>query len=447
MNAPHSQPAEKKRKRRIASDEAHAWARNLRLKNPYAKMILMDLAHHVDGEGYCFVGLPSLSDDCELAMETIRKRLAWLEEIGAIARFPQWIDENGRRNGEGKGKRTTDKIRLMIDASDEAIEASARGDIVDETEGEETEFSPPTDNAARGLNQVPETARESAGPLPAPQPGLQQPSTCVEGLSTNLNLNHEPEDSPPSVPHDRGGEGGEDSNDEQVEQSNHDDNLDGWQEFKREFEADGDVIIKSSLPMTLFAALNREERALLIKAARGLIYVRKQQSKNSKQARPKPAPQTFIRETDSWENWAQQAPPRVQDFHVIAVECREADAYRNLHRVGRGVAPIEMSGKYTLKRPLTPAEMVFAELPREKLWGFVDAHNQIASWLEFLSNALPGVARRPMVESHIIDNDAKRGFFAPWPWPPTKDGKTIPWPPPPPSQEESTGPPGDEDAA
>lgn len=426
MNQPN--PAEKKRKRRIASDEAHAWARNLRLKNPYAKMILMDLSHHVDGEGYCFVGMSSVADDCELALETIRKRLTWLEEIGAIARFPQWIDDSGRRNGEGRGKRTTDKIRLMLDSSDEAIEAAARGDVI---EGDaETEISPPSDDQSRGLNPTSENSHDSAGPALAPQVGLQQPPTCVGDLSTNLNLNHEPEDSPPSVPRGRSGEGGEDSNDDVSDEQTITGNVDGWQEFKREFEADGDVIVKSSLPMTLFAALNSAERSLLIKAARGLIYQRRQQSKGGKQARPKPSPATFIRETDSWDNWAQQAPPRAQDFHVIAFECREADAYRNLHRVGRGVQPIEIGGKYTLKRPLTPAEMVFSELPNQKTWGFVAADNQIASWLAFLSNALPGVARRPMVESHIVDNDAKRGFFAPWPWPPTKEGKTIPWPPP-----------------
>jgi hypothetical protein len=43
-----------------------------------------------------------------------------------IVRMPQWIDEYGRRNGEGRGKRTSDLIRLMIDVDPEVIEA-ARG--------------------------------------------------------------------------------------------------------------------------------------------------------------------------------------------------------------------------------------------------------------------------------------------------------------------------------
>jgi hypothetical protein len=47
------------------------------------------------------VSIPTLAEDTELSQQTVRNRLAWLEEIGAIARLPQWIDEYGRRNGDG----------------------------------------------------------------------------------------------------------------------------------------------------------------------------------------------------------------------------------------------------------------------------------------------------------------------------------------------------------
>src|SRR5882672_4611620 len=50
----------KRRPRRIAADEAHAWARNLRLNNAQAKLVLSMLTLYVDGDGYCFVGIPQL---------------------------------------------------------------------------------------------------------------------------------------------------------------------------------------------------------------------------------------------------------------------------------------------------------------------------------------------------------------------------------------------------
>src|SRR4051812_29647747 len=109
----------KRRPRRIAADEAHAWARNLRLGNPYAKLVLCMLTLYVDGDGHCFVSVNQLAEDCEFAAETVRKRLAWLETVGAVARFAQWVDEHGRRNSEGRGRRTSDEIRLLIDADPE----------------------------------------------------------------------------------------------------------------------------------------------------------------------------------------------------------------------------------------------------------------------------------------------------------------------------------------
>jgi len=429
---------EKKRKRRIASDEAHAWARNLRLKNPYAKMILMDLSHHVDGEGFCFVGLSSVAEDCELALETIRKRLTWLEEIGAIARFPQWIDENGRRNGEGRGKRTTDKIRLMLDANDDDIEALARGDRPPEDDGEPSEISPPSDEPVRGLNQPAEDAPETVSPLPAPQLGVYWPPTCVGGLTpSNLNLEPEPEDSPPSppsVPRADAGEGVEDSNGQASEPDT--DDLAGWQEFKKAYEADGDTIVKTSLPMTLFRALNIEQRALLTKAARGLVFARRQQ----KSTRPKPAPQTFIRETESWESWATHAPPLAAEFHRIEPESIEAVAYLNICRFARAVRPREIGGAYILRRAMLPSEVAFKDIPADKAWGFVEASNQIASWMDFLHPLLGHVARRPLIEEHRINGVLRKGFLAPWPWPPLKDGTPVPWP----SQQ---SPPGETNAA
>src|ERR1700761_1206568 len=96
----------KRRARRIAADEAHAWARNLRLGNKDAKFVLCMSTLYVDGDGYCFVAIPTLAYDCEMSADTVRRRLVWLEEIGAINRISQWIDEKGNRNSDGRGKRT-----------------------------------------------------------------------------------------------------------------------------------------------------------------------------------------------------------------------------------------------------------------------------------------------------------------------------------------------------
>jgi hypothetical protein len=105
---------QKRRPRRIAADEAHAWARNLRLGNPLAKLVLCMLALYVNGEGECFVSINQLADDTELDRKTVMARLGWLEKSGLVRRHMQWCDASGVRNSEGRGRRTSDLIVLCI---------------------------------------------------------------------------------------------------------------------------------------------------------------------------------------------------------------------------------------------------------------------------------------------------------------------------------------------
>ncbi|WP_257164781.1 helix-turn-helix domain-containing protein [Bradyrhizobium sp. SRS-191] len=183
----------KRRPRRIAADEAHAWARNLRLGNIQAKMVLSMLALYVDGDGVCFVGIPTLAEDCELSADTVRRRLSWLDEIGAIRRTAQWLDSCGNRNTEGRGKRTSDKIKLLYDADPDPIEARARGERVPKATAGAVAVSP---SWLPGLN--PNGAEFSPGehqgvlPLVSPKPGLDQTSHCSQGLISEP----EPESSP-----------------------------------------------------------------------------------------------------------------------------------------------------------------------------------------------------------------------------------------------------------
>jgi Helix-turn-helix domain len=174
------------RKMRIAADIAHGWARNFKLGDTLTKFVLMAVTLYVNDEGSCFVGITTLADDTELSQNTIRRKLAWLEEIGAIKRAPQWLDARGRRTSDPLrgGKRTSDEIKLCLDADPAEIEARARGEIVPADTvspptvgGLEDDPSPPT---LGGLNPV------------SPSLALHQPSQSWEGL--NL-LNNEQEDS------------------------------------------------------------------------------------------------------------------------------------------------------------------------------------------------------------------------------------------------------------
>jgi hypothetical protein len=173
-----------RRPRRIAADEAHAWARNLRLGNPYAKLVLSMLTLYVQGDGSCFVGIEALAEDTELSADTVRKRLAWLEDVGAIARFPQWVDASGRRNGEGKGKRTTDEIRLLLSADADSIERRALGENGESAEVEKPHGIPSSDELAPPPQQGQQSENKNVQPSVSPPVALCQPSDSGKGLTS-----------------------------------------------------------------------------------------------------------------------------------------------------------------------------------------------------------------------------------------------------------------------
>lgn len=104
---------------------------------------------------------------------------------------------------------------------------------------------------------------------------------------------------------------------------------------------------------------------------------------------------------------------------VIDVESPEGRAWAAIHRVGRAPEPLQRSAKFWLSRPLTPAEMAFADLPPIDEWqviDMVDDRNRAGAWNSFFATALAGRVRRPLFDVE---------FRAPWPWPPKKDGSLV----------------------
>jgi hypothetical protein len=239
----------------------------------------------------CYVGIETIADDTELSTDTVRKRLAWLETVGAIARFPRWIDPSGRVNSEGLGRRTSDDIRLLIEADQEAIEARASGSFDEHSKHD-------SDGADPRSQQGQQTENKTDGPPVSPTPAPCRPSDSGKGLTTEPESKPEPS----SLPSEDGGSS-DASADEQSEAAD-DHNVEGWQEFKSAFEADGIPIIRVSIAKTLFSALTTEHRHRVAHAAKGLIAYRAREKKPG----TKPSAQTFIREIDAWAAFEKLAP-------------------------------------------------------------------------------------------------------------------------------------------
>lgn len=183
---------------RIGADEARRWARQLDLGNPFAKAIMLAAANYMNEEGTAYPGTATLARDTDISEDTVVKRLRWLSDIGAIALFKCWRDENGQRNYEGRGKPTSSEIRFLFDADPDDIRARARGETVGDDGCETSEISP---RPERGLD----SGQPPTSPRLAPdQPPKSDPSEATVHMNARARLEQEHESQPQTPSHSEG---------------------------------------------------------------------------------------------------------------------------------------------------------------------------------------------------------------------------------------------------
>lgn len=409
-----------RKRRRIASDEATAWARNLHLGNPYAKSVLRALAAYSNEFGCCDPGISTIAEDTDLSDDTVRKRLKFLEDVGAIARFAQWRDEQGRTNKEGRGKRTTDEIRLLIDGDTDDIEARAAGEEVDHRdnpEGNETgEFNP---RPQQGLNAE-ETNR-------SPTPAVGQPSDSREGLISEP----EPEDSPQAPL--AGGGVSEDSNGSESEPEH-------FAEFKQQYPSPG--LWNWFKVEPVFRALTAAEA----EHARAAIPLYAAQVQPKAPRGPKPMrPDRWLRERlfTNFPDAKLPVPPKPLVF--IAKDSDAHRAMRVLAVILKAAPPtvgnIEGYGEGLMRRGEVPADYAalgqFADAPMEQWQLAKEGTKQFFAWSQRLHDWTGNRVEPQLVMlegTHTITHNGKEivaqnralGLRVPWPWPPRKDGTLSP---------------------
>ncbi|MBW7967559.1 helix-turn-helix domain-containing protein, partial [Bradyrhizobium sp. BR 10261] len=355
-------------------------------------IILRTLSLFVDGEGYAFVAIPTLAEDCDgLSVDTVRRRLVWLEQVGAIARTPQWLDENGVRNGEGRGKRTTDKIRLMYDADVELIEARAQGrsreDDADENAAETTAISP---SSLLGLNSE-----------VSPRPALGQPSVSPSSTCDQLISEPEPEPESPKAP--EGGEGGRCAD----EGSEPDGFAEAWSSWPgRELQGH-----RRELAAVEFRKLSADQQRHC-RAAVPLFAAARSKAGYEKH----PNFHLWIR-----NRGFEEFPYRPDGTAPVATgpidEASEAGrAITVLYAVAR-TRPFVSNGRVIYPGGVSPQILAFAAVADKAAWQWITDRQQIAAWRAFLAAHVRG-GRPELLEKRGNET----GFYAPGPWPPRKDG-------------------------
>jgi hypothetical protein len=111
------------------------------------------------------------------------------------------------------------------------------------------------------------------------------------------------------------------------------------------------------------------------------------------------------------------APASTTSF---AVDSAEGRAIKALFAFARATL-FENRGFVLYPLPITPQVLAFGNLPEQSSWHWIEERNQLGAWSTFLSSHIHR-PRPELLTTRGSGDDERRGMYAPWPWPPRKDG-------------------------
>jgi hypothetical protein len=102
---------------------------------------------------------------------------------------------------------------------------------------------------------------------------------------------------------------------------------------------------------------------------------------------------------------------------IFAADTDEARAITAIHAVAR-VTPFRLqTGEISYLREVTEQLKAMAKAPPRSAWPFIEDRNQIGAWRAFVSECV-----KRSIPTFVEERNGSHGIFAPWPWPPRKDG-------------------------
>lgn len=397
------------------SIEALNWARKIHVGDAYGKSVLRAIADYADESGNCFPSLSRLADDCDLSIDSVRRRVKLLEDAGIIVTFRCWVDEHGRRNQDQRGRETSRDIRLPLGLV--RTRDTTAAPVADHDEGEGTGEAPLA-NSKGGppSQQLGADSHSSQGP-----PSSRATPPLAVGPPLEPSLNDQSNKNPPSPP---SGGGADSDADEEGEDQDDDD-------FAEFMQAWAQPILRVSKARSVWRALNVGERQLACKAARGYFAHRKSEKRPPGVINP----HTFLQEPEAWQGFAALAPVdrAIVPLHFVAegsIEWRALNVIRLIsgHALLQAHRSEEGRGERS-RGELTAAQLALARFADDDpaTWQVVKAGTQqCGAWRAFL-----GVEPRLIVVGYTtspLDSSRKdwpvkqEGLRVPWPWPPRKDG-------------------------
>jgi hypothetical protein len=137
-----------------------------------------------------------------------------------------------------------------------------------------------------------------------------------------------------------------------------------------------------------------------------------------------PAGWKYLRE----KRWTLLAVPKAAtssgeaapDSGPFEIKSDQARAIQAVYAIAR-TRPLVVNGRVIYPKPLSAQLLAFAQLPPQDEWIWIEDRQQTAAWSSFLAAHVAG-GRPQLVTTRGTGANVRNGFFAPWPWPPRKDG-------------------------
>lgn len=404
------------------SIKAMTWAFALPLE-PRAKIALLAIADNARDDGVAWPSRDTIAEKSSQSRATVKRKMKVLADLGVLALAERFRED---------GTRTTDEIRLNLTLSAEEVMRRMQGlsdadrgedDDDDDDSGSDVEVDAGPESGEGGGVQAeplpvhsctPTGAVVTRGPVhsctPLNEPSLEPripPNPPLGGVHAEDGPLKKP-DKAASQARDRlwqqmlGVYPGISAMDQQA----------GRGEFEHLSLDDAEWAVTAATP---YGA----ECTKLRKPPKNVhIWLRKAMFKNFPRGGPPPA--------------------RPDSFAVDSPEGRAIVALHQLARKSISTA----GGRVVYRAEITPQLLAFAQAGERSAWPWLDSseatRKQIGAWSGFVEAHVPG-PRFPLLETRGIGTNQRTGIYAPWPWPPNKDGTVYaasPEPDPPASPEE-----------
>lgn len=387
--------------------EAVTWATKQRMKSSHEQLVLLVLANAADPDGVAFARWPGrdhwwkyLVDLTRLSKSTLFRDINTLIEVGLCARSMIVMADGTRRP----------TIQLDLAASykfekTEEQNAHSHPGNENEEDGEDGETGNDINDKQSDFGDAEIHSHTETVPTVGNEPTTSIPTGGTGPFPiVGMHKDSSKDCSKESPPTPRGGPSTPD---------------DGFEEFQKAWPR---PIERLSVARSVWAHVPTAKRGEVIAAAKGYFaWIGKQ--------RKEPAivsAQTFLRESSGWAQWLPYAPDAAGTSSITTaypLSSPEGKSLVVLHEIAgldqylRGI--MIRNGAVNYPRPVGKRLLTLADAGLRDAW-VVLSRQQAAAWEGFLRETVTVQVRK-----HL-----KEGDRAPWPWPPSAEGKIY-----------STGPP------